>query len=86
MAIAGSTRRPLRGSRPRNDNVSLRRALEDLAETSCHPLRIIAAIVALVAVVLVGRVLLRFPPLLGFCPTHLQRLSLKILFLFLLLF
>jgi len=86
MAVAGSARHPLWGSRPSNVNVGLRRALEDLVETSHHPLRIAAAIITLVAVVLVGRVLLGFPPLPGFCPTRLQRLSLKILFLFLLLF
>ena len=69
MAVAGSARRPLRGSRPRNVNVDLQRALEDLVKMSRHPLRIVAAIAALVAVILVGRVLLGFPPLPGFCTT-----------------
>jgi len=86
LAIAGPTRRPLRGSRPWDDDVGLRRALEDSVETGRHPLRVVAAVVALVAVVLVGRVLLRLPPLPGLRSTCLQRLSLEILLLFLLLF
>jgi len=81
-----SVRCPLRGSHPRNVNVGLRRVLEDLVETSHHPLRIVATIIALVVVALVGGILLGFHPLPGFCPTRLQHLSLKILFLFLLLF
>ena len=63
MTVAGPTRRPLRGSHPWDVDVGLRRALEDSVETSRHPLRIIGAVIALVAVILVGRVLLGLPPL-----------------------
>ena len=71
MAATGSARHPLRGSRPRNVNVSLQRALEDLVETSRHPLRIVVAVVALVVIVLGGRVFLGFPPLPTVCLTRL---------------
>jgi len=62
------------------------RALEDLVEVGRHTLEVVAAIVALIAIVLVGRVLLRLPPLPRFRSTHLQHLTLEILLLFLLLF
>jgi hypothetical protein len=63
----------------------LRWALKDPVETSRHPLRIVAAVITIVAVILVGRVLLGLPPLPRFRSTCLQRLSLEILSLFLLL-
>ena len=63
LAIAGSGRRSLRSSCPRDDDVGLRRAVEDSVEMGRHPLRVVAAVVALVVVVLVGRVLLGLPPL-----------------------
>ena len=66
LAIAGPARRPLRGSHPWDDDVGLRRALEDSVETGRHPLRVVAAVVALIAVILVGRVLLRLPLCLDF--------------------
>jgi len=43
LAIAGPARRPLRGSHPWDDDVGLRRALEDSVETGRHPLRVVAA-------------------------------------------
>ena len=86
LAIAASARRSLRGSRPRDGDVGLRRALEDPVETGRHPLGVVTAVVALIVVVLVGRVLLRLPPLPGLRPTCLQRLTLEILLLFLFLF
>jgi len=64
----------------------LRRALEGPIEAGRHPLRVVAAVVALIAVVLIGRVLLRLPLLPGLRPTCLQRLTLEILLLFLFLF
>ena len=86
LAIAGPAQRSLRSSRTRDNNVALRRAREDSVETGHHPLRVVAAIIALVATVLVGRILLRLPLLPGLRPTCLQRLSLEILLIFLLLF
>jgi len=80
LAIAGPARRSLRGSRPRDGEVGLRRTLEDPVEVGRHPLRIVTAIV------LVRRVLLRLPPLPGLRPTCLERLTLEILLLFLFLF
>ena len=68
---------PLRGSRPWDDDVGLRWALEDSVETGRHTLRIVAAVVALVAVAVdMLRLKVR--------PTCLQHLSLEILLLFLL--
>jgi len=86
LAIAGTARHPLRGSCPRDDDVGLRRALEDSVETGRHPFGVVAAVVALIAVVLIGRFFLRLPPLPGLHSTCLQCLSLEILLLFLLLF
>ena len=54
MAITGPARCTLRGSRPWDDDVFLRRALEDSVETGHHPFRVVAAVVALVAIILVG--------------------------------
>ena len=62
LDIVGPTRRSLRGSRPRDGDVDLRRTLEDPVEAGHHTLRVVAAVVALLAVILVGRVLLRLPP------------------------
>ena len=86
LAIMGPARSSLMGSRPRDDDIGLRRALEESVEMGRHPLRVVAAVVALVTVVLVGRVFLWLPPPPGLRPTCLQRLSLEIFLVFLLLF
>ena len=86
LAIAGPARRTLRSFCPRDGDVGLRCALDDPVEAGRHPLRVVAAVVALTAVILVGRVLLRLSPLPGLRSTCLQRLTLEILLLFLFLF
>ena len=48
LAIVGPARRYLRGSRPWDDDISLRWALKDFVEMGHHPLRVVAASVALV--------------------------------------
>ena len=53
---------------------------------SRHPLRVVTIVVALVAVILVGRVLLGLPLLPRFCSMFLERLPLEILFLLFFLF
>jgi len=63
----------------------LRRTLEDFVETSRHPLGIIAIIIAVVAIVFVRRFLLGLPLLPRLRLAFLERLSLEVLFLLLLL-
>ena len=63
LTVVGTARRPLRGPRLRGVDVGSRRALEDSIEMSRHPLGVVVVVIALVAVILVGRVLLGLPPL-----------------------
>ena len=63
QTVAGTARRPLRSPRPWDIDVGLRRALEDSVKMSHHPLGVVAVVVALVAIILVTRVLLGVPVL-----------------------
>ena len=89
----GAVRTPsadYRGTRPssrlRDVDVGLRRALEDFVEASRHPLGVVVIVVTLVAVVFIMRFLLGLPLLPRLRVVFLERLSLEILFLLLLLF
>jgi len=62
------------------------RALEDPVETGRHSLGIIAVVTAIAAIVLVGGFFLWLPPLPGHRPMRLQRLTIEVPLLFLLLF
>ena len=86
MTITGPARRPLRGSRSRDVDVGLRRALEDFVEASRHPLGVVVIVVTLVVVVFIMRFLLGLPLMPRLRVVFLERLSLEILFLLLLLF
>ena len=86
MAVTRHARRPLRGSRLRGVDISLWWALEDLVESSRHPLGVIAIIITIVAIVFIRRFLLGLPLLPRLHAAFLERLSLEVLFLRLLLF
>jgi len=53
--------RPLRDSRPRDVDAGLRRILKDPIETGRHPLRVVAVVVTIDAIILIGGFLLRLP-------------------------
>jgi len=59
----GYAQRFLGSSRLHGVDIGLRRTLEDFVKASRHPLRVIATVIAVAAVVLIGRFFLRFPPL-----------------------
>jgi len=63
QTVAGTARRPLRSPRLWDIDVGLRGALEDSVKMSHHPLGVVAVVVALVAIILVTRVLLGVPVL-----------------------
>jgi hypothetical protein len=64
----------------------LRWALKDFVEASRHPLRVVAIVITLVAVVFIRRFLLGLPLLPRLRAAFLEHLSLEVLFLLLLLF
>jgi len=82
----GSARCPLRSSRLWDVDVGLRRTLKDFFKASRYPLRVIAIIITIVPVVFIERFLLGFPPLPRLRATFLERWSLEVLLLLLLLF
>jgi hypothetical protein len=61
----------LRRRRPWDVDIALRRTLEDLIETRRHPLRVVAVIIAVSAVVVAGGFFFRLPPLPGLGSTRL---------------
>ena len=73
-------------SRPRSVGISTRQTLEDPVEPRRHPLRVVAAVVAVAAIVLIRGLFLRLPHLPGFRSARLQRLALEVLFLLIFLF
>ena len=86
LTVTGITRRPLRSPRPRYVDVGLRQILEDFVEASRHPLGIVTIIITLVAIVLVRGIFLRLSLLPRLRASFLERLPLKVLFLFFSLF
>jgi len=56
-------------SRPRGVDIASRRTLEDPVETRRHPLRVVAVVIVVSAVVLTGGFFLRLPPLSGLSST-----------------
>ena len=52
-------------------DVASRRTLEDPVEARRHPLRVVAVVVAVAAIVLAGGFFFRLTPLPGLCSTHL---------------
>jgi hypothetical protein len=72
-------------SHPRGVSVASRRALEDPVEARRHPLRVVAVVVAIAAIILVGGLFLRLPPLSRLRSAYLQRLALEALLLLILL-
>ena len=86
LTVAGITRCPLRSPHPWYVDVGLWRALEDPVKTSCHPLGVVAIIVALVSIVLVRGIFLGLPLLPRFRTAFLERLSFEVLFLLFFLF
>ena len=53
-------------SRPRDVDAGLRQALEDPVETGRHPLRVVAVVVTINAIILIGGFFLRLPLCLDF--------------------
>ena len=58
-------------SHPWGVDVASRRALEDPVEARRHPLRVVAVVAAIAAIILVGGFFFRLPPLPGLCSTRL---------------
>ena len=74
LTITGSARRLLGSSRLRDVDVSLRQTLEDFVKARRHPLRVVATVITITAVVLIGGFFLRFPPLPQLRAAFLERL------------
>ena len=49
-------------SRPRGVDVASRRTLEDPVEARCHPLRVVAVVIAISAIILARGLFFRLPP------------------------